>query len=234
MTCEGDVTQLRRHAWRPYAAPGRRSVRCRRAQIRRRATVLSHLDAAVRAACAASDRVIATTRRCSAVRPTTARTRRSKQPRTAPARRCEIPRPGYSTQIVPDVGKVRILEQRLRLRTGEAVIGVGEPLAGRARRPGAGSRGRSSSSRRCRCCWRWSPHTSRDERVTAPLRRMAAVAARVDGGDLEPRMPSDGDAAAPRSACSPTPSTTCSIAWRSRSTASVASSPTPRMSCARR
>ncbi len=102
----------------------------------------------------------------------------------------ENPRTGYSTQIVPDVGNVRILEQRLRLRTGEAVIGVGEPLAGVT----AARRGITKALvlvAALSLLLALVASYLAGERVTAPLRRMAAVAARVDGGDLEPRMPSD-------------------------------------------
>jgi signal transduction histidine kinase len=94
---------------------------------------------------------------------------------------------GFSEQHVPDVGEVRVLERGITLSGQVAVLGAAEPLAG--------------------------VHAAREDiakafvlagglslllalvasylagaRVTAPLRRMAAVAARVDGGDLEPRI----------------------------------------------
>ena len=68
-----------------------------------------------------------------------------------------------------------------------ATIGAGEPLATVARAQAA-SPGRSSSRR----CWRWRARCWRrylvGSRLSRPLRRMAAVAARVDGGDLHPRI----------------------------------------------
>ncbi len=47
-------------------------------------------------------------------------------------------------------------------------------------------------------------------RVSRPLRRMAAVAARVDAGDLHPRIHGTAAARATRCRCWRTPSTTCS------------------------
>ena len=101
--------------------------------------------------------------------------------------RLKIPHAGFSTEPLPDVGNVRVLERATLLGGQQMMVGAGEPLA--------------------------SVHTAQHEiarafilagvlalalalvasylagvRVTAPLRRMAAVAARVDGGDLEPRM----------------------------------------------
>ena len=49
-------------------------------------------------------------------------------------------------------------------------------------------------------------------RVSAPLRRMASVATRVDAGELEPRMETCRPSGPARSRCSPTRSTTCSTA----------------------
>ena len=46
------------------------------------------------------------------------------------ALRLRIPRTGYSSQPVPDVGKVRVLERSVALPSATVVLGAGEPLAG--------------------------------------------------------------------------------------------------------
>jgi two-component system, OmpR family, sensor kinase len=96
-------------------------------------------------------------------------------------------RPGYSTEPVPDVGKVRILERTARFGALNVVLGAGEPLAtvARAQRGVAGAfvlAGALSLALALIASY------FAGARVTAPLRRMASVVARVDGGDLEPRM----------------------------------------------
>jgi signal transduction histidine kinase len=102
-----------------------------------------------------------------------------------------IPRPGYSTRRVPDVGKVRMFERPALLGGALAIIGAGEPLASVQ----AAQRGISRAfalvaalSLLLALIASYVAGTG----VSAPLRRMAAVAARVDAGDLEPRMPAGG------------------------------------------
>jgi two-component system OmpR family sensor kinase len=103
---------------------------------------------------------------------------------------------GYSTLPLPDVGNLRVLKRTVRL-TGlpkldrRAVIGVGEPLAGIARAQRGVARafilaGILALAGALLGALLIGAHMSR------PLRRMAAVAARVDAGDLAPRIHQDG------------------------------------------
>ncbi|MGO9751052.1 MAG: sensor histidine kinase [Solirubrobacteraceae bacterium] len=101
-----------------------------------------------------------------------------------------VPRPGYSTQPVPDVGKVRILERPVRLSGQRAIIGAGEPLAGVQAAQNGIARAFVVVAALSLLLALVASYFA-GERVTAPLRRMASVAARVDAGDLEPRMEHD-------------------------------------------
>jgi two-component system OmpR family sensor kinase len=104
------------------------------------------------------------------------------------------PPSGFSTRVVPDVGEVRILARRLPLSGGTAIIGAGEPLAGvHAAREGIAKAFVLAGALSLALALIASYLAG--ARVTAPLRRMASVAARVDAGDLEPRMAATGDAA---------------------------------------
>jgi len=101
------------------------------------------------------------------------------------------PHIGYSTQHVPDVGKVRVLQTPALLGAGPAIIGAGEPLAGvRAARQQIlrAFVVVAALSLLLVVIAAFLAGTS----VTAPLRRMAAVAALVDEGDLEPRIDTHG------------------------------------------
>jgi len=94
---------------------------------------------------------------------------------------------GFTDDAVPDVGKVRILERRMRLGALSVVIGAGEPLAEvhDAQRSIARAYvlvGALSLLLALLASYLAGAH------VTAPLRRMAAVAARVHAGELGPRM----------------------------------------------
>jgi two-component system, OmpR family, sensor kinase len=99
---------------------------------------------------------------------------------------------GYSTLRVADVGELRLLS-RVALRGGRevAVIGVGEPLepAERAQRGVVSTFAVAGSATLAAALLasylvaaRWS----------RPLRRMSAMAARVDAGDLSPRIAASG------------------------------------------
>ena len=101
------------------------------------------------------------------------------------------PRVGYSTHNVPDAGDVRIFELPVRLGHTVAIIGAGEPLAGVRNAQHGITRAfvlAAALSLLLALLASYLAGTS----VTAPLRRMAAVAARVDAGELEPRMPRSG------------------------------------------
>jgi two-component system, OmpR family, sensor kinase len=97
-------------------------------------------------------------------------------------------KPGYSTVTLADVGEVRLLVTPL-VRDGRRVgtVGVGEPLesAERAQRGVAGTflvAGTLTLLAALIAAFLVAAATAR------PLRRMASVAARVDAGDLSPRM----------------------------------------------
>ncbi len=108
--------------------------------------------------------------------------------------RLQIPRLGYSTQPVPDVGQMRMLERPVGVGSLDVIVGAGEPLqsVNRAQRGIANAFVLAGA---LTLAIALLASYLAGVRVTAPLRRMAAVAARVDAGDLEPRMaasPSQG------------------------------------------
>jgi two-component system, OmpR family, sensor kinase len=95
---------------------------------------------------------------------------------------------GYSTLRLPDVGELRLLKRRVKVKGGPAVtLGAGESLASVASaRQGllrayilAGALALLGALIGALLI---------GSRFTRPLRRMAAVAARVDAGDLHPRI----------------------------------------------
>jgi len=102
-----------------------------------------------------------------------------------------IPRIGYSTQRAPDVGGVRLLERRVAVGRLSVVVGAGEPLAIVARAE-HGIAGAFIIAGALTLAIALLASYLAGARVSAPLRRMAAVAARVDAGDLEPRMATSG------------------------------------------
>jgi signal transduction histidine kinase len=95
---------------------------------------------------------------------------------------------GYSTLALPDVGDLRLLKRPVRVSGGLTVtVGVGEPLAaiGHAQRSVARAfilAGILALAGALLASYLIGT------RVSRPLRRMAAVAARVDAGDLHPRI----------------------------------------------
>jgi signal transduction histidine kinase len=97
------------------------------------------------------------------------------------------PHLGYSTQRVPDVGKVRILETPARLGGSAAIIGAGEPLAAVQSAQQEILRAFALVAALSLVLALIASYVAGTS-VTAPLRRMASVATRVDEGDLEPRM----------------------------------------------
>jgi two-component system OmpR family sensor kinase len=113
------------------------------------------------------------------------------QVETAAARRLLVPRVGYSTIEIPDVGKMRIHERAAATGTIPVTVGAGEPLAtvSRAQRGVAKSFVLAGG---ITLALALIASYLAAARVSAPLRRMAAVAARVDAGDLEPRMEVSG------------------------------------------
>ncbi len=102
-------------------------------------------------------------------------------------RRLLVPRPGYSAPRVPDVGRFRILERALELGSIRVVVGAGEPLAIVERAQHGVARAFILAGATALALALLASYLA-GARVTAPLRRMAAVATRVDAGELDPRM----------------------------------------------
>jgi two-component system OmpR family sensor kinase len=102
-------------------------------------------------------------------------------------RALEVPRLGYSTAHVPDVGRMRIYERSLNLGTVRVVAGAGEPLALVERAQHGVARAFVLAGAVVLVLALLASYLA-GARVSAPLRRMAQVAARVDAGDLGPRM----------------------------------------------
>ncbi len=97
-------------------------------------------------------------------------------------------RDGYSTVLLPDVGNLRLLKQAVRLPGGLAVtVGVGEPLAAVGHAQLGVARAFILAGILALAGALFAAYLI-GTRVSLPLRRMAAVAARVDAGDLHPRI----------------------------------------------
>lgn len=102
-------------------------------------------------------------------------------------RRLRVPRIGYSTQPVPDVGAVRLREREVPLGHVNIVVAAGEPLAAVTRAQQGVARAFVLAGALTLALALLASYLA-GSRVSAPLRRMAAIAARIDAGDLEPRM----------------------------------------------
>ncbi len=99
---------------------------------------------------------------------------------------------GYSTINVPDVGPLRLLV--VPVRHGARVVasvGSGEPLSSVAQAQEGVARTFLVAGGVALVVVLLASYAA-GERVSRPLRRMARVAARVDGGDLAPRMHAAG------------------------------------------
>lgn len=97
-------------------------------------------------------------------------------------------RDGYSTLNLPDVGNLRLLEQTVVLPGGLRVtVGAGEPLAAVAHAQGSVARAFVLAGILALLGALVAAYLV-GARVSRPLRRMAAVAAKVDAGDLHPRI----------------------------------------------
>jgi two-component system, OmpR family, sensor kinase len=110
----------------------------------------------------------------------------------AAAARLLIPHRGYSTPRVPDVGRMRILEKPLQLGSLRVMVGAGEPLNPVENAQHGVARAFILAGAVVLVLALVASYLA-GAHVTAPLRRMAAVAARVDAGDLGPRMKLSGD-----------------------------------------
>jgi signal transduction histidine kinase len=97
-------------------------------------------------------------------------------------------RDGYRTLRLPDVGDLRLLERSLTLPGGQRVtVGAGEPLAAVSHAQGSVARAFVLAGALALLGALVAAYLV-GTRVSRPLRRMAAVAARVDAGDLHPRI----------------------------------------------
>ncbi len=106
-------------------------------------------------------------------------------------RQLEVPRLGYSVAPVPDVGRMRIYERRANLGTVQLVAGAGEPLSLVERAQHGVARAFVLAIFVVLVLALLASYLA-GARVSAPLRRMAGVATRVDAGDLGPRMEISG------------------------------------------
>ena len=105
----------------------------------------------------------------------------------AAARRLRTPHVGYSSPVVPDVGRMTVLERRLRVGGIDVIVGAGQPLLTvEVAQHGVG-RSFLLAGITVLVLALIASYLAAG-RVSGPLRRMATVAARVDAGDLGPRM----------------------------------------------
>ncbi len=98
-----------------------------------------------------------------------------------------VPRLGYSKVRLPDVGSTRILERATTVAGMRIVVGAGEPLSSVEAAQHSIARAFVLAGALGLVLALVASYVA-GERVTAPLRRLAGVAARVDSGELEPRM----------------------------------------------
>jgi signal transduction histidine kinase len=101
------------------------------------------------------------------------------------------PRPGFSTQQVPDVGKMRIHERLVPVSGINILVAAGEPLASVNTAQHGVAQAFILAGALTLALALIASYIA-GARVSSPLRRMASVATRVDAGDLEPRMPPSG------------------------------------------
>jgi two-component system, OmpR family, sensor kinase len=95
---------------------------------------------------------------------------------------------GYSTLTLPDVGDLRLFERTVALPGGPRVrVGAGEPLAGVTHAQASVARAFVLAGALALLGALAAAYLV-GTRISRPLRRMAALAARVDAGDLHPRI----------------------------------------------
>jgi two-component system, OmpR family, sensor kinase len=95
---------------------------------------------------------------------------------------------GYTTLALPDVGNLRLVKRTVHVRGGPRVtIGVGEPLANVAHAESGLARAFVLAGILALLGALLGGYLI-GTRLSRPLRNMAAVAARVDAGDLHPRI----------------------------------------------
>jgi two-component system, OmpR family, sensor kinase len=103
------------------------------------------------------------------------------------ARKLLARRIGYSTAHVPDVGAVRLHERPLNLASIRVVVAAGQPLASVEHAQHSLAGAFLLAGALVLIIALVASYVA-GVRVSAPLRRIAQVAARVDAGELSPRM----------------------------------------------
>jgi len=99
---------------------------------------------------------------------------------------------GYSTVVLPDVGNLRLLKIQVHVAGGlSATVGAGEPLVAVAHAQRSVARAFILAGLLALAGALLASYLV-GARLSRPLRRMAAVAARVDAGDLHPRIQHTG------------------------------------------
>jgi two-component system, OmpR family, sensor kinase len=94
---------------------------------------------------------------------------------------------GYETLALPDVGDLRVLKRSVHVGGLTVTVGVGEPLASVAHAQRGVARAFILAGLLALGGALLASYLV-GSRLSRPLRRMAAVAARVDAGDLHPRI----------------------------------------------
>ena len=141
--------------------------------------------------------------------------------------------PGLAERRLPDAGNLLVVVRRIHLADGTPVLlGLGESTAPtqRAKRGVAKAFGLGGALALLAAV---IGGTLLAGGIASPLRRMAGVAARVDSGDLSPRMAVGGPADEVRALARVLRPHARPPAGRVRAP-DARSSPTPRTSCARR
>ncbi len=103
------------------------------------------------------------------------------------SRQLRVPALGYSIRRIADAGQIRMLERPVAVAGLPVIIGAGEPLALVERAQHGVARAFVLAGALTLLLALLASYLA-GARVTAPLRRLAAVASRVDAGELAPRM----------------------------------------------
>ena len=121
-------------------------------------------------------------------RPDTGETQAEQELENVSTAKLQHPPLGYSKLELPDVGHLRLLTRHVQIPGGPTVmIGVGEPLAAVHSAQVGVAKAFILAGILVLICALLAAYLI-GTRFSAPLRGMASVAARVDAGDLHPRM----------------------------------------------
>jgi len=102
-------------------------------------------------------------------------------------RRLTVPHPGFSTHEAPDVGQLRMYQRRILVGGRVAYAGAAEPLSTVLQAEEGIARSFLMAGAIVLAVALAAAYLI-GTGISAPLRRLAGVAARVDAGDLAPRM----------------------------------------------